>query len=183
MYQVITRFFLILSLLVITSCGGGDNTNNSSSMRGEPITIDDLAGVYRIVAFTITLADGTVRTERDVRSFSGTFRIDSNGFASQTISVNGLPAASLSATIAVIDNMTLRVTTATCTYNLPFELNNNRLTTFFQRGTCDSNFAETDVWERTSSQSFRTARELITSDDMDTTGLISGMIGSLLDAE
>jgi hypothetical protein len=114
------------------------------------LTIDALVGTYTLTAFTVTFDDGTIITEEDVSSFSGTMVIRPDYTLTQTIEVNG-SGGTFPATINSIGKASINVTSGGCTYNLGVTLKNNVLTTTFIMGTCGTDYSEVDVWTKTSS--------------------------------
>ncbi len=84
--------------------------------------------------------------------------------------------------VKVIDNTTLQVTLGECTYNLQIDVNGNILTTTFASGTCGSNFAEVDEWEKVSDQTILSIEESLNlqeNNGFDKTTL-GGIVGSTL---
>ncbi len=80
MHKLLTLFLLFL-LLVATGgiVGCGDDGDTAT------ITLDTLKGTYKLTAFTVTFDDGTIITQDDYSSYSGTWVISSDGNLSQTL--------------------------------------------------------------------------------------------------
>ena len=144
------RYFCLLAaitlgLMAIVATGGGGGGGG-----GDNLTLADLVGTYNLSGFTVTFSDGTVITQDDVNSYSGTMTIESDGNATQEIYVNGYGGI-IYAEILSVDNDSIRVSSGGCTYDLRIELSGNVLTTTAPMGTCGNDFSEVDVWTKISS--------------------------------
>ena len=139
-----------LGLITIIGTGGGGGGGGVQPLSG--LTLADLVGTYNISGFTVTYSDGTVITQNDVNSYSGTMTIESDGNLTQEIYVNGF-GGTIHAEILSVDNDSMRVSSGGCTYDVGIEFSGNVLTTTFPMGTCGSDYSEVDVWTKTDSNS------------------------------
>lgn len=145
-------FFMVsvIALGLVTIIGSGGGGGGSSGGGGSNLTLADLVGTYNLSGFRVTFSDGTVVTENDVTSYSGTMRIESNGNSTQTIFINGV-GGTIHAEILSVDNDSMTISSAGCTYDLGIEFSGNVLTTTAPRGTCGIDFSEVDIWTKTGS--------------------------------
>ena len=141
------------------------------------ITLADLVGTYKLNAFTVTYDGGTIVTQDDVSSYSGTMSITSDGIMSQTVEVNGVVVSSPT-TILSVENDVMQISSAGCTYDLGIELSGNIFTTTFSSGTCGVNYREVDVWEKTSSSAALSKVDELAYDEIDET-ISGGAAGSI----
>jgi hypothetical protein len=143
------RYFCLLAAItlglmaIVATGGGGGGGGGVQPLSG--LTLADLVGTYNMSGFTVTFSDGTVITQDDVSTFSGTMVIESDGSLTQIIEINGFQVTA-DATILSVGNDTMRVSSAGCTYNLGIELSGDVLTTTAPMGTCGNDFSEVDVW-------------------------------------
>ena len=145
--KFINLIIIILAILCLSiGCGGssGGNGNNID------VNLNQLAGTYSLIGFSVEYDNGTTITEDDVSSYSGTMTIKSDGNMTQDISVNGVEL-SFSGTYSIISSSKMRVTSGGCTYTIGYSFNNNVFTTYAESGTCGIDYSETDVWQKTSS--------------------------------
>ncbi len=152
----ISKYLFILQILTLFSLFGcaadlTPNEEEDDSDSSGSITLSTLVGTYSLDSFTVTRDDGTVFSDDDYSSVSGSFVISQSGVCTQTITVDGNEATVLF-TVSVKNNYTLSVVpqSGDCNYDLLFSYSGNTLTTTFSSGTCGANFKEVDVWKKVS---------------------------------
>lgn len=112
------------------------------------ITLETLSGDYDLVDFTLKFVSGASVTGEDVGSFSGRLTIGADGTATRQIMIAG-QESSITFTIEVVDDHTLRVQSPGCTAEFNFELIDDTLRTVAGFGACGTGFvSETYVWQR-----------------------------------
>ena len=135
---------IVLGLVTIIGTGGGGGGGGSN------LTLADLFGTYNLSGFTVTFSYGTVFTQNDFNSYSGTMTIESDGDTNQTIYLNGY-GGTVYAKILSVDNDSMRISSAGCTYDIGISLSGNVFTTTLPMGTCGWDWSEVDVWTKTGS--------------------------------
>jgi hypothetical protein len=139
--------FLMLLSFFLAGC-----TSSSSSDGGGDVEFEDLIGNYTLKSFVITWADGSKTTPEDVISFSGTMTITSSGYTTQDVEVNG-NYVSVSGQIESVSGNTMQINLDGCIANLKITFDGTTFKTIFAKGTCGSDYAETDVWTKVSGAS------------------------------
>ena len=160
------RYFCLLSaitlgLMTIIATGGGGGGGGSG------LTLADLVGTYNLSGFTVTSSDGTIITQDNVSTFSGTMVIESDGSLTQTIEINGFQVTAY-AIILSVGNDTMRVSSAGCTYDLGIELSGDVLTITAPLGTCGIDYSEVDVWIKSGGGGAASNIEASMNDDVNT---------------
>ncbi len=163
-------------LTIVGTGGGGGGGGNGGGDTTATLTLSDLVGTYTLTAFTVTFDNGTIVTQDDVTSYSGTMLFTSDGYLSQTLEIDGT-VGTIEATILSVENNIVRVSSGGCTYNLGIGLSGNVLTTTFPSGTCGANYKEVDVWEKTTSST--ALPKDIQADDEIAKTIAGGAVGSI----
>lgn len=156
-----------LSALLLVGCGSGGGGGGGGGGGS-------LLGTYTLTGFRVTYDNGTVVTQNDVSTFSGTFILFDDNSMSQDITVNGTRAVA-TGTYSVLDGDTMYITddstsqTGTLTYH--FDGTNLNTISDHQAGNA---FTEIDYWHKVGPPPF-----VIVPTSLDESGASGGVVGGL----
>jgi hypothetical protein len=131
---------LVAAVSGLTACGGGGGGGGSP-----PGVVQALVGTYTLAGFTVFYDGGSVVTQDDVGSFSGTFVLNSNGTYSQSATADGVSNGDFGTWSANGASIFATSQQVACSAVLGYTFDGVTLTTTSDHQ-CGANFREIDRW-------------------------------------